>query len=274
MSYEMNRTSESAARFFVDKKSAPESSLFAISAHRLHLATLQPRPLCRQLEPARTWIPPFGKSAEVIIGGFHLKNWRITELKIDPSAVCRKCLSVAAESLGIVLFKEGVIPMQSKYGSDCVDCWRKIIKGEWMYWSKSDRTAHCFVCVIRRWQLVEERINGEVVKLFSFNDTVAVQTDESIETEFTKKYNAALREVQAEGKLGDDFPLFMDRAQARYAEIICKMRGYKADVDEKRLLTSGDLPPMSEACVVSINNAGKVEELEAVPSSRARKNKS
>lgn len=268
---EKEQETTKTAQFFVAKRSTPESSLFLLGAHRLHLATLQPRPLCRQLETPHTWIRPFGKTAETIIGGFHMKNWRIVSLRIDPSSVCRQCLKVASEALGIKLYKDGVIPMESKYRSDCADCWRSISTGEWMYWSKNERSAHCFVCLIVRWQMIEERINEAVVKLFMFNDTVAVQTDEAIESEFTKKYNAALREVQSEGTLGDEFPLFMDRAQARFAEIICKMRGYKADVDEKRLLTSGDVPPDPSACVMSINNAGNVETIEPGRSGSARK---
>ena len=114
-----------------------------------------------------------------------------------------------------------------------------------------------------------ERIEEAMIKFFRFNDTVSLQTDETTEADFNKKYNAALIEVMNEKTLGDDFPLFLDRIQMRRDEIICKLRGYKADVKEQRLLTTGDVAPTEDVCIVSVNNRGEAN-LTLVPKTNGK----
>jgi hypothetical protein len=88
---------------------------------------------------------------------------------------------------------------------------------------------------------------NSMVKFFRDGKTLALQTDAGDERLFTQDFAIALQDFMAS-------PQFEGMHQVEtwlksYAEICCKMRGYKADVKEQRLLTVGDIQPASETLI-------------------------
>lgn len=86
-----------------------------------------------------------------------------------------------------------------------------------------------------------------MVKFFKDGKALALQTDANNEQDFTNDFGLALQDYMTSPSFEGNYEL--NAWLKSYAEICCKMRGYKADVREQRLLTVGEINPASETCV-------------------------
>lgn len=93
----------------------------------------------------------------------------------------------------------------------------------------------------------ESNKDKNMVKLFKDGKALSVQTDASDEAQFTRDFAHALQDFmtspQFEGQ--HEFEAYLKW----FAEVCCKLRGYKSEVREQRLLTAGDVNPSSETLV-------------------------
>ena len=79
------------------------------------------------------------------------------------------------------------------------------------------------------------------VKLYKDGDRMAVETNAETEEQFHSAFCAELSEVLPD--FGGDAEFQLGYWLKNYVDICCKLRGYKADVHETRVITAGFLPP-------------------------------
>lgn len=103
---------------------------------------------------------------------------------------------------------------------------------------------------------------NNMVKFFKDGKALAIQTDATDEREFTQDFAIAFEDYITGEKFEGQHEII--RWLNGYAEVCCKMRGYKADVKEQRLITFGDVNPQSEALVTSVANGTQVLQNAAV----------
>lgn len=101
---------------------------------------------------------------------------------------------------------------------------------------------------------IEEK--HEMVKFFKDGKALAIQTDATDEREFTQDFAIAFEDYLTGDKFEGQHEII--RWLNGFAEVCCKMRGYKADVKEQRLLTYGDINPASDALVTSVANGTQI----------------
>jgi hypothetical protein len=78
-----------------------------------------------------------------------------------------------------------------------------------------------------------------MVKLFKNGDTMGIMTDCTDESDFTEDFSTALSELISANAYQDDWEFQFRFWLPQYVDICCKMRGYKNNVVEKRLLSAG-----------------------------------
>lgn len=101
-----------------------------------------------------------------------------------------------------------------------------------------------------------------MVRFYKDNKALALQTDATDEREFTQDFATAFEDYITGDKFEGRHEI--ERWLNGYAEICCKMRGYKADVKEQRLLTFGDVNPATEALVTSVANGTQMLKGDAI----------
>lgn len=90
---------------------------------------------------------------------------------------------------------------------------------------------------------------NQMIKLFKDGKAIALQTDANDERQFTRQFALALQDYLTTPE--STSPEQLEKVLTGYVEITCKLRGYKADVREQRIITSGDVAPSDAAVIVS-----------------------
>ena len=87
-----------------------------------------------------------------------------------------------------------------------------------------------------------------MIELFKEGSVMAIRTDAANAAEFWQQFSALLAKLIDEGTYAEDWDFHLQRWFPQAFEIACKLRGYKAEVSEMRVLTAGDfIPPMATA---------------------------
>lgn len=86
-----------------------------------------------------------------------------------------------------------------------------------------------------------------MVKFFKDGKALALQTDAGNEQQFTRDFAVALQDYITSQHFEGQHEL--ETWLKDFAEVCCKMRGYKAEVREQRLLTVGEINPASETLI-------------------------
>jgi hypothetical protein len=94
---------------------------------------------------------------------------------------------------------------------------------------------------------IQQKEKERMVKFFKDGKALALQTDAQTEQHFTRDFAIALQDFMTGQNFEGQHEI--ETYLHNFAEICCKMRGYKAEVKEQRLLTVGDINPASETCV-------------------------
>jgi len=89
------------------------------------------------------------------------------------------------------------------------------------------------------------------VRLFKDGDQMSVETNANTEDEFRDAFVAKLAGVIDGGQFNGDMEFQLGYWLKQYAEICCKLRGYKADVVERRVISAGWVEPPASAEVVT-----------------------
>jgi hypothetical protein len=79
-----------------------------------------------------------------------------------------------------------------------------------------------------------------MIELFKDGDTMAIRTDCQTESVFITEFSELLANVIDEGAYSGDWEFQLGIWLPQFLEICCKYRGYKADVEEQRVIVAGD----------------------------------
>lgn len=106
------------------------------------------------------------------------------------------------------------------------------------------------------------RLGGKtMIKIFKDGKHLAIQTNAINENDFTVNFAIALQDFMTGSQYEGNHEIAT--LLKGYTEICCKLRGYKAEVMEQRLLTVGAIYPASDNCVTVAEN-GSVQLTESV----------
>lgn len=128
---------------------------------------------------------------------------------------------------------------------------------------RGDEFGRCHIC---RWKLkenpedhqlleVEQPANRRglsMVKIYNFSDDsdrweIGILTDCVDEQEFCREVGrAVVRSQLATDRRGDSHDALIAQVVQKSADIICRLRGYKNDVHERRLMLAGNAWPSDE----------------------------
>lgn len=93
------------------------------------------------------------------------------------------------------------------------------------------------------------------VKLYKNGDDVAVQTNCTEDRSFVEEFAITLAAlIDRNGDRGYDWQFDLERWFGQGFEVLAKLRGYKADVVEERLITAGRLSPCPGDLIVDSND--------------------
>lgn len=95
-----------------------------------------------------------------------------------------------------------------------------------------------------------------MIKLYKDGDSMGISTDCSDEDEFRQQFSKLLGDLINCGQYEGDWEFQLGFWLGNYADIICKLRGYKSDVLEKRVIIAGY--HTSAPLVASIDNRRNV----------------
>src|ERR1019366_1192527 len=90
---------------------------------------------------------------------------------------------------------------------------------------------------------------GKSVSFYREGERFAVETDVPEPDEFLRLAAERLAEIDNSGRMGNSRADYFVVGLPRILDIACKLRGYKANVDEVRVLVAGRLSPSAEARV-------------------------
>ena len=93
------------------------------------------------------------------------------------------------------------------------------------------------------------------IQLHKDGDTMAIVTDALDEQDFTQEFSKLLSEMIDENSFEGDWEFQFDIWLPQFVDICCKYRGYKNNVEEKKVLIAGSFTPSSEP-VGSIDDHG------------------
>ena len=79
-----------------------------------------------------------------------------------------------------------------------------------------------------------------MIELFKDGDNMAIRTDCQSEDQFMNEFSHLLSGLIDEGSYQGDWEFQLSIWLPQCIEICCKYRGYKADVEERRVLVAGD----------------------------------
>lgn len=113
--------------------------------------------------------------------------------------------------------------------------WALLNKVAEMYLSDDRREK--MICRVRL-ALTKGGVMRPFVKLYRDGDALAVQSNIAEEVEFMRHFTEAIAIALADGKV-EDTQFIMSKWIPQGFEIMAKLRGYKSDVEEQRLLTAG-----------------------------------
>lgn len=80
-------------------------------------------------------------------------------------------------------------------------------------------------------------------EFFKNGDAMAIRTNATTEEEFISSASEVLGDLIDTGKYNGDWEFQLSRWLRQVVDITCKLRGYKADVEEQRVITAGDVAP-------------------------------
>lgn len=93
-----------------------------------------------------------------------------------------------------------------------------------------------------------------MVKLYKSGDEMAVVTDATDERDFHDQFSETLARLVQSGRYDGDWEFQFRFWLEQYVEICCKLRGYKANVSEKRLLTAGAMAPNENMLIAQMDD--------------------
>lgn len=94
-----------------------------------------------------------------------------------------------------------------------------------------------------------------MIKLFKDGDRMAISTTLTDETLFIDQFSEIIAEMINMGDYDNDWDFQLKHWLPALVNICCKLRGYKADVQEERLITAGRLPNNEDSIASLINGA-------------------
>jgi len=96
-----------------------------------------------------------------------------------------------------------------------------------------------------KWVVIPER-GGIAMRLktefFKSGDSMAIRTNARTEDDFIRSASEVLDEMIENERFAGDWEFQLFRWLPQIVDIACKLRGYKADVQEERVLIAGGLP--------------------------------
>lgn len=98
-----------------------------------------------------------------------------------------------------------------------------------------------------------------MIKLYKSGDTMGIETDCLSTDDFLRQVATLLSGMIDNGMHEGDWEFQLHLWLPQIVEIACKLKGYKADVKEQRILMAGDAFTMGAPLDASIDNRGKVE---------------
>jgi len=90
-------------------------------------------------------------------------------------------------------------------------------------------------------------------EFFKDGDNLAIRTNASTFEEFVGSIAKGLAAMIEERRFEHDWEFQLERWIENAIDIACKLRGYKADVVEERVITAGFIPPENHTRVSVIN---------------------
>lgn len=82
-------------------------------------------------------------------------------------------------------------------------------------------------------------------------DEFAIVTTAETEDEFRSQFVRALNQVIIDGEYASDEVFVMEEWVKHFSEIICRYRGYKSQVVERKTITAGHIAPDAEQVAIS-----------------------
>ncbi len=95
------------------------------------------------------------------------------------------------------------------------------------------------------------------VKLFKDGDRMAIETNADTEDVFVDKFSERLSSLIDAGRFDSDWEFQLSHWLRQFSDVVCKLRGYKSEVSEQRVLIAGYAEP-SKASEVSESDAESV----------------
>lgn len=83
------------------------------------------------------------------------------------------------------------------------------------------------------------------VELFKDGDWMAIRTDCDDESDFVREFCNVLEELIDAERFKGDWLFQLEFWLPCFVNICCKLRGYKAEVIEQRVILSGRIPPVN-----------------------------
>ena len=97
-----------------------------------------------------------------------------------------------------------------------------------------------------------------MTKLFKNGNVMSIQTDAKDEGAFIAEMSEAFSALIDSGAHSHDWDFQFNNWLPCVVEIACKMRGYKSDVHEQRVLIAGDTRPADTDLEVTVKESGCV----------------
>lgn len=105
-------------------------------------------------------------------------------------------------------------------------------------------------------QTGKKEIPMSTVKLFKDGNVMAIQTTASDEGEFSRAFSSLLSNLIDTERYKGDWEFQLSAWLPQFIEICCKLRGYKADVHEQRVITAGVISPAQSDLVALVDEKG------------------
>jgi hypothetical protein len=87
---------------------------------------------------------------------------------------------------------------------------------------------------------------------------MAIETDSPFENAFSQEFVSVLAALIEAGTYSGDWEFQLAIWLPQYCDIVCKYRGYKVDVKERRILLAGERPAKAERPIATVNDLEQV----------------
>lgn len=104
-----------------------------------------------------------------------------------------------------------------------------------------------------------------MLEIYKDGEKIGLMTDAGTEEEFRRAFAGVLAGLLTQGKLGEDADFHLGGLLTQYAEVVCKLRGYKANVRTRTLIEAGEFTPGEVMLEAKVDARGKV----LIPEARA-----